>query len=134
VFTVGWELSSDEGLELGGWQLDDVCIVANVNSICGDGVKSPTEGCDEGAANADEPDRCRSYCLRPACGDNIVDSDEECDHGAGDTTCSASCKNLELPTLGGCCSATDAAAPGAIILGAIVVIILLRRRRKDCCR
>lgn len=130
VFTVGWDLTSDEGLHLGGWHLDDVCVVANINSVCGDGVKSPTEGCDDGGANADRPDTCRSYCLRPACGDSIVDSGEECDHGpGGDNTCSASCEIVELPTLGGCCSASGGGAGGALALGAVVGGLLLRRRR-----
>ena len=129
VYTVGWDITTDMGLELGGWHLDDVCIVANVNSICGDGTKSPTEGCDEGAENADEPDHCRSYCLRPACGDHIVDSNEECDHGSGDATCSPSCKIVELPTLGGCCSASPD-APAALALSTLVGGLVLRRRRR----
>ena len=41
VFDVRWDLTADDGLNLGGWQLDDVCVVANVNSVCGDGVKTP---------------------------------------------------------------------------------------------
>ncbi len=126
---VGWELSSDAGLHLGGWQLDDVCIVANVNSVCGDGVRSPTEGCDLGPANSDEPDsECRTFCLRPTCGDYIVDSGEECDHGLGDNTCSAQCKQIELPELGGCCS-TGGGSGGSIALGAFVAGLVLRRRR-----
>ena len=31
---VRWILDSDEGFELGGWNLDDVCIVANPRSVC----------------------------------------------------------------------------------------------------
>jgi hypothetical protein len=131
VFTVGWDLTTDAGLELGGWHLDDVCIVANINSVCGDGVKSPTEGCDEGVMNADEPNRCRTYCLRPACGDNIVDENEECDHGPGDATCSPSCQIVELPTLGGCCSSSSGTGiPGAMALTTIVGGLVLRRRRR----
>lgn len=127
---VGWELSSDQGLHLGGWQLDDVCIVANVNSVCGDGVRSATEGCDLGAANSDAPDsECRTFCLKATCGDGIQDSDEECDHGAGDNSCSAQCTLNELPTLGGCCS-TGGGSGGSIALGALVAGLALRRRRR----
>jgi len=129
VFTVGWDLHADEGLHLGGWQLDDVCIVANINSVCGDGVRTPTEGCDDGAANADEPDTCRTYCLRPACGDKIVDAEEECDHGDADATCSASCQDIELPTLGGCCQ-TGGGSTGPVLLGFVVGGLVLRRRRR----
>ncbi|MGE0404028.1 MAG: M36 family metallopeptidase, partial [Kofleriaceae bacterium] len=126
---VGWELSADQGLHLGGWQLDDVCIVANVNSVCGDGVRTPTEGCDLGAANSDEPDsECRTFCLRPTCGDAIVDSNEECDHGAADNTCDAQCKYVELPTLGGCCS-TGGGSGGSLALSALVGVLVFRRRR-----
>lgn len=130
---VGWELTADMGLHLGGWQLDDVCIVANVNSVCGDAIRTPTEGCDLGAANSDEPDsECRTFCLKPTCGDAIQDSDEECDHGAPDNTCSAQCKAIELPTLGGCCSVngSTSGSTGALALGALVGGIVLRRRRR----
>jgi hypothetical protein len=130
---VGWELTSDQGLHLGGWQLDDVCIVANVNSVCGDGVRTPTEGCDLGPANSDKPDsECRTFCLRATCGDNIVDSNEECDRGLGDNTCSAQCKEIDLPTLGGCCSINGGGggSGGAIALGAFVAGLVLRRRRR----
>ncbi len=127
---VGWELTADMGLHLGGWQIDDVCIVANVNSVCGDGVRTPTEGCDLGPANSDEPDsECRTFCLKATCGDAILDSDEECDHGPADNTCDAQCKEIELPTLGGCCS-TGGGSGGSIALGALVGGLVLRRRRR----
>ncbi len=131
VFEVSWELTADQGLHLGGWHLDDVCIVANIRSICGDGVKSPTEGCDDGDANADSPDRCRSYCMRPTCGDEIVDGNEQCDHGfAGDATCTNQCKAIELPTLGGLCSTGGSSGPASLGLGAAVAALVLRRRKK----
>ncbi|MFN0252072.1 MAG: MYXO-CTERM sorting domain-containing protein [Kofleriaceae bacterium] len=127
---VSWELTSDMGLHLGGWQLDDVCIVANVNSVCGDGVRTPTEGCDLGPANSDKPDsECRTFCLKATCGDGILDSDEECDHGPGDNRCSAQCTDIDLPTLGGCCS-TGGGSGGSLALGALVAGLVLRRRRR----
>lgn len=129
--TVGFDLTSDPGLELGGWQIDDLCVVANINSICGDGIKSQTEGCDDGAANADKPDACRTYCQKPACGDGIVDQTEECDDGIdGSRTCSTSCAHIEEPTLGGCCSANkDAAGPVGLSI-AVLGLVLGRRRRR----
>lgn len=129
-FEIRWELSSDPGLEFGGWQLDDVCVVANINSICGDGVKSPTETCDDGPANADQPDTCRTYCQAPACGDEITDSGEECDHGTGDATCTAECKAIDLPTLGGCCS-VGGGPGGSAALALLVGGLLVRRRRRS---
>ncbi len=131
-FDVRWELSADEGLNLGGWQLDDVCVVANVNSICGDGVKTRTEGCDNGDANADKADACRSYCALPSCGDQIVDQGEECDQGADSAgACSNDCTWRDVPSLGGCCS-TSGGAAGSLALGALVGGLLLApgRRRK----
>jgi MYXO-CTERM domain-containing protein len=128
--TVGWEIKSDGGLELGGWHLDDVCIVANPHSICGDGVKTRTEQCDAGLDNRNQPDTCRSDCRLPSCGDGIVDSTEECDEGPdGNFVCSAACK-LIPPADSGCCSAGAAASPGALGLAGVVFGLVVRRRRR----
>ena len=125
--TVGFEITSDEGLELGGWHVDDLCVVANPYSICGDGVKTPTEQCDNGASNADAPDVCRTDCRIPTCGDSIVDAVEECDDGeTGSETCSDKC--MPIDNGGGCCSAGGGS--GSIALGGCVAMLLLRRRRK----
>lgn len=129
--TVRWELTADTGLAYGGWQLDDVCIVANLTSICGDGVKTRTEACDDGPDNADAPGACRTYCQLPSCGDRIVDDGEECDRGLeGDGTCTATCTKITIPDLGGCCSTTGGGAAGSFALGAMVGLVLLRRRRR----
>ena len=128
--TVGWEITSDEGLELGGWHLDDVCIVANPNSICGDGVKTVTEQCDTGADIRDEPDVCRTDCKLPACGDFIVDSDEQCDDGPeGTDACSEKCEVVE-PVDGGCCSAGGGQAGSFLLAGGVGLLLLRRRRRR----
>ncbi len=127
--TIAWDLTADEGLQLGGWSLDDVCVVANIHSVCGDGIKSPTEACDNGQDNANEPDHCRTYCLVPRCGDGIKDSKEECDSGAGDYNCSSICELVEIPALGGCCSANREVA-GPLGLGAVVLGLVARRRRR----
>ncbi|MEO7091949.1 MAG: DUF4215 domain-containing protein, partial [Polyangiales bacterium] len=126
--------TADDGLNLGGWQLDDVCIVANVNSVCGDGIKTPTEGCDAGNDNADVPDTCRTYCQLPSCGDDIVDEGEQCDRGLqGDGSCTPMCTSKVVPELGGCCS-TGGGPAGSFALGAIVGGLFLvgghRRRRR----
>jgi len=125
--TVGFEITSDEGLELGGWALDDVCIVANPYSICGDGIKTPTEQCDNGAANADAPDVCRTDCRIATCGDSIVDSMEECDDGEmGSETCDDKC--MKIDNGGGCCSAGGGA--GSVVLSGLLGLLLLRRRKR----
>jgi len=127
---IAWDLTSDEGLQFGGWALDDVCVVANVNSVCGDGVVSAHEQCDDGPGNADVPDACRTYCQMPACGDQIVDKGEECDTGpTGDGICTADCKLVKPPSLGGCCSASRGAG-GSWVLAVAVLGLALRRRRR----
>jgi hypothetical protein len=126
--TVQWDITSDGGLELGGWHMDDVCIVANPNAICGDGVKTPTEQCDTGAMNADRPDVCRTDCRLPKCGDAIIDGNEECDGGPdGDPLCSPQCTIVEIP--GGCCS-TSRDSGGAVLLSGLVGLALFGRRRR----
>jgi cysteine-rich repeat protein len=125
-----FELISDGGLEMGGWTLDDLCIVADPNAICGDGTINGVEQCDDGSGNADEADACRINCRRARCGDSIVDTTEQCDDGNredGDS-CSDVC---ELPDDGGgCCSTgtdpTSALAPLAMVVGGL----LFRRRRR----
>ncbi|HWU86484.1 MAG TPA: hypothetical protein VN253_04390, partial [Kofleriaceae bacterium] len=132
MLQISLDLSSDEGLNLGGWQLDELCVVANINSVCGDGVKSRTEGCDEGDANSDLPNaKCRTYCRVASCGDGVVDSGEECDEGASGTeTCSAKCELLELPNTGGCCDAGGARPYGSLALAGLVGLGLFGRRRR----
>jgi hypothetical protein len=133
---VSWELTSDEGLEFGGWTLDDVCVVANVNGVCGDGVVTVHEACDDGAGNGEKPNACRSWCQVPMCGDGIVDDSEQCDVGPqGDAKCTMSCRLFEEPDLGGCCSARGGAggargAGGAGVLAGLTLAIVLRRRRR----
>ncbi|HEY6175188.1 MAG TPA: hypothetical protein VIX73_12110, partial [Kofleriaceae bacterium] len=118
---IGWDLTSDEGLQFGGWALDDVCVVANLDSVCGDGVVSTHEQCDDGAGNADAPNKCRTYCAAPTCGDRIVDDGEDCDDGpAGTGHCTANCQLVQPPSLGGCCSAERGAA-GPAALGVFVL-------------
>ena len=61
--------------------------------VCGDGVVDEGEGCDEGAANADDA-ACTLACAPAACGDGLTQAGVEgCDDGnldAGDG-CSATC-------------------------------------------
>ena len=130
---------SDPGLQFGGWALDDVCVVANVHSICGDGERSPTEACDDAAQNANVPNACRTWCALPACGDGILDDHEQCDVGAaGDADCSSTCQlipHLPPPDGGGCCSTgtgavTDPSGTGAATGLALVMGAVLARRRR----
>jgi len=79
-----------------------------VQSICGDGVRAPDEGCDNGPGTESSPgtpvggDGCSVNCTveagwvcppnavcRPICGDGEVSGTEQCDtpHAAGCTNC-----------------------------------------------
>jgi len=100
-----FELESDAGLQMGGWNLDDVCIVyPSVRPPnCGNGEVDPDETCDDG--NLEDGDGCSSTC---ALGDG--------EPGTEDGTA-------------GCCSSSNG-APGALGLGAVVLGLVLRRRRR----
>ncbi len=71
-------------------------------ALCGDGFIDAAYGetCDDGAANSDAPDACRTDCSMPRCGDGVVDVQhgEVCDdHNttSGDG-CTADCKKIEV--------------------------------------
>jgi len=63
---------------------------------CGDGVKEPSESCDDGALNG-SPGLCNEACtgLVPDCGNGRIEGPEQCDAGAlngrPDASCGASC-------------------------------------------
>lgn len=132
---VKFEIASDGGLEMGGWTIDDFCVVAFTNSVCGDGEITGAETCDDGEGNANEPDACRETCQLPTCGDGIIDSGEECDDGDGDdgNECSNSCTvgpGFEGDG-GGCgCSSSDTGAGlGMLLLLALVGLVTRRTLR-----
>ncbi len=59
---VRWTLDSDSSNEYGGWNLDDVCVVALIKyPQCGDGVVDPGEQCDDG--NTTSGDGCSKKCI-----------------------------------------------------------------------
>jgi MYXO-CTERM domain-containing protein len=132
---IKYELSSDGGLEFGGWNIDDFCIVANTASVCGDGSITGVETCDDGASNSDEADACRSNCQLAACGDGIIDSGESCDDGNGinDDDCDNTC-GFVAGDGSGCGCTVGAADPrplaGGLMMALMVLGVLLRRRRQ----
>jgi MYXO-CTERM domain-containing protein len=121
-----FSMTADQGLEFGGWQIDEMCIVANPNSICGDGNLTLTEECDDGADNANTADHCRTYCRFPACGDGILDSGEACEP-ALDSSCLPAC--VYNPDAG-CCSSSSSPT-GPLVLGGLVALGVFRRRRRS---
>jgi cysteine-rich repeat protein len=101
-----FELETDEGLQFGGWTLDEICVVvpfAGTPPGCGDGEVAGFEQCDDG--NTDGGDGCSATC-------------EDELGGPGD----------EDPDGSGCCSASDT-PHGALALCLLVLGIVLRRRR-----
>lgn len=95
---VQFALSSDSGLEMGGWNVDEFCVVgvdqAPPAPFCGDGVVDAGEACDTGPANSDTtPNACRTGCVFAHCGDTVIDGGEQCDDGdaLGGDGCSAAC-------------------------------------------
>jgi len=97
---VRYAIKSDKGLHLGGWTLDDWCIVGWVPLVCGDGKVMGPEECDDGEANSDSlPDACRSDCMKPSCGDGVTDSAEACDDGneLDDDDCDNNCQPVVEP-------------------------------------
>ncbi|MBL9104291.1 MAG: hypothetical protein JNL82_25320 [Myxococcales bacterium] len=94
-----FSLQSDGGLEMGGWNIDQLCLVgtdAAMGPSCGNGVLEAGEGCDAGGENSDTvADACRTDCQPARCGDAVLDSAEGCDDGnafSGD-----GCSNLCTP-------------------------------------
>jgi cysteine-rich repeat protein len=61
IMQITWSLKSDGSKELGGWTLDDVCLVG-FESIgrCGDGILEEGEQCDDG--NTVRGDGCSDRC------------------------------------------------------------------------
>jgi cysteine-rich repeat protein len=107
---VRFELGSDNGTNLGGWTVDDFCVVGYVPTVCGDGIVTGLEVCDDGQNNSDTaPDACRTDCTEPICGDGVTDSAEACDDGNDDDSdaCDSACNVIEDGGTGGSGSGGD---------------------------
>jgi cysteine-rich repeat protein len=103
-----FELVSDEGLQFGGWTLDDVCLVVPAlgpgPDTCGNGIVDDGEACDDG--NVSDGDGCSAAC-----------EDEAGGGGGGDDQ-----------VAGGCCS-VGGGPKGALALALVTLGLVLRRRR-----
>ncbi|MFO1518759.1 MAG: hypothetical protein U1F57_03700 [bacterium] len=64
----------------------------SAQGICGDGVLDAGEECDNGNANSNTADQCRTTCKLSACGDGIVDTGEECDNGPNNGNAPDQCR------------------------------------------
>ena len=103
---LNFTLKSDQGLELGGWTIDDLCVVGYRAgaTACGNNVVEAGEQCDDG--NTASGDGCSATCQAegpppPDCGNGTVDAGEQCDDGntSGGDGCSAVCQT-EAPPAG----------------------------------
>ncbi|MGB1699553.1 MAG: DUF4215 domain-containing protein, partial [Nannocystaceae bacterium] len=61
--------------------------------VCGDGMVTGNEECDNGANNGQNGDECKSDCTDNFCGDNYISSSEECDDGASNGNNISACKS-----------------------------------------
>lgn len=97
-------LSVADALDTNGNECVDACDASPV-SVCGDGMVTGLETCDDGEINGASPLGCQANCQLPTCGDGIVQAvlfgtvrqGEHCDDGnlvSGDG-CAANC-TLEL--------------------------------------
>jgi MYXO-CTERM domain-containing protein len=108
--TLKFELDSDAGLSMGGWNIDDVCVVIEKNvALCGNGTVDTGESCDDG--NNVDGDGCSASCAVEACPDS-----------GGTGPCEGG---------GGCCSSSKDPS-GPILLSALVIggLVIRRRRRR----
>lgn len=103
---VRYRLTTDRGLELGGWTIDDFCLYGvdtMAAPVCGNGVLETGEICDDG--NTADGDGCQSSCTpTPAmaiCGDGTTDPGEACDDGNDDDT--DGCTRLCQPSAAAAC-------------------------------
>jgi cysteine-rich repeat protein len=98
-----FEIKSDQGLELGGWNVDEVCIV----------MAGPPSETTCGNHNVDEGETCDDG--------NTVDGDE----------CPADCGMSTTEDDPGCCSAgANPASAMLLSLGTFGLVLLRRRRRR----
>ncbi|HEY5920665.1 MAG TPA: hypothetical protein VIV11_03300 [Kofleriaceae bacterium] len=98
-----WGLTTDFAKELGGWTLDDVCVVGLQKiPLCGDGERDDNEECDDG--NTANHDGCDDSCI------------DEVTAGGG-----------------GCCDAGSATSGNLLLAGAVLLLGRRRRRAQRCC-
>lgn len=120
---IGLELTADGGLEFGGWNLDQVCVVGfqATASSCGDGNVDEGEECDDD--NTVDGDGCSATCTIETAGDDGgSDGDGGSDDGVG-----AGDEKLD----DGCACDTRGTSPsgGAAALLLLSLVAIRRRRR-----
>jgi MYXO-CTERM domain-containing protein len=115
--SLSFVLASDGGLEFGGWNIDEVCVVGHEPPAggCGDGYVQMYEQCDDG--NLQNGDGCSSGCLFEV--DEPPPAEEPVDEGDWD------------PSGRGCgCTASDTGGPAGLGALALLGLAGLGRRRR----
>jgi hypothetical protein len=70
---------------------------SDCTAVCGDGILSFGEECDDGA-NDGGYNECDMGCkLGAFCGDKVVQPEEQCDDGPGGSATCAGCRKLKPP-------------------------------------
>jgi MYXO-CTERM domain-containing protein len=131
-------LQSDGGLELGGWNLDELCVMGYRPSVvppiaCGNGLLEGAEQCDDG--NLVAGDGCNALCVLEGGGTSGGGTGDGGDDDGDDSSGSDDGEEPGLDDEGhlvdrGCaCQTTEprGGVPGA--LGLLVLGLLVRRRR-----
>jgi MYXO-CTERM domain-containing protein len=132
--SVAFELSSDGGLELGGWTIDSLCVVAvdaSASAGCGNGALEVGEGCDDG--NVAPDDGCDAACQPEPIDPGDGPSDDDSTGGDDDGSSTGDEPGLDAGGLlgRGCgCTTSDAPTRSAWPAGLLGVAMLLRRRRR----
>ena len=127
---LGFGIVSDGGLEMGGWTVDELCVVGyrpGANA-CGNGVLEGAEECDDG--NLLDGDGCSSVCLLEGDdggGDDGSD-DGGSDDGGSDDGGDGDLTNDGLVPRGCACQASSEVPPGTAALGLLLLLGLRRRR------
>ena len=131
---VAYQLRSDQGLELGGWNIDDFCVVG-VNAVaqtaCGDGELDPGESCDDG--NQTPGDGCDASCQQegedpPTTGEPTTSDASDSDaSSSGDTTDAVDSADA-LDDEGCGCRSDHPQDLAPLALG--LLVLGLRRRRR----
>ncbi|MEM7158651.1 MAG: myxococcus cysteine-rich repeat containing protein [Myxococcota bacterium] len=130
---LGFGVRTDGGLEMGGWTVDELCVVGyrpGANA-CGNGVIEGTEECDDG--NLLDGDGCSAVCLLEGDdgGDDGSDDGGSDDGGSDDGGgAGGGLTNDGLVPRGCACQATDDAPGSGFAAFGLLVLLGLRRRRR----